>query len=45
MDRILLKPSPLTLNPNRTLFSFFALKTPKCKYFSGAGSRIKELNG
>ncbi|WP_171011411.1 hypothetical protein [Haloimpatiens lingqiaonensis] len=33
------------LNPNRTLFSFFALIFKKYKYFIRSGSRIKELNG
>jgi len=31
--KTLLKPSPLTLNPNRTLFSFFEVKIKKYKYF------------
>lgn len=33
MDKTPLKPSPLTLNPNRTLFSVFGQKIRKCKDF------------
>jgi hypothetical protein len=40
-----LNSSPLTLNPESTLFSFFALIFKKYKYFIRSGSRIKELNG
>jgi len=45
MERILLKPSSLPLNPTSTLFSFFTPKIPKCNYFNESGSRAEELSG